>query len=118
VDVRAIPNRWGVSSIDTIGSYIVELFYKDIKTVVIPRRESFRVFKNGTIFMIAGLGYASLNLINGKYLDESITSGKNLQSLGIALGVAGTGLLINRLHKYNNRNGKNYRVEYVHMNPK
>ena len=115
-EVRSVPNMWGVSSVDTVGSYLVSIVYKDIEKVVTGKRESFGFVKNGTILMIGGLGYAALNLVNGSYLNQSITSPENMKSLAIAFGVAGTGLLINRLRKYNNRNGKRYRIEYVHMN--
>lgn len=114
-NVQMTPTVFGVSRLDTLGSYQVGIYYKDIDVVIIPRKESFGYVKNGSIFIVGGLGYALLNLINGKYLKESITNDRNLRSLGIALGVAGTGYLLNRLHLSNNRNGKKYRVEYVHM---
>ena len=48
--------------------------------------------------MVGGVGYALLNVINGSYLKESITGKENRKSLAIALGVAGAGFLMNRLH--------------------
>src|SRR4051812_28238442 len=39
-DVRAVPNQWGVASVDTLGSSIVGIHYKDIETVVFKNRES------------------------------------------------------------------------------
>lgn len=113
--IQMTPTQFGVGRIDTLGSYIVKIHYQDIDVVDIPRKASFGYVKNGSIFIVGGLGYAALNLVNGKYLKESITTEHNLRSLGIALGVAGTGYLLNRLHLSNNRNGKKYRVEYVHM---
>lgn len=113
--IQMTPTQFGVSRLDTLGSYLVGIYYKDIDVVIIPRKESFGYVKNGSIFIIGGLGYALLNFVNGKYLKEPITTSRNLRSLGIALGVAGGGYLINRLHLSNNRNGKKYRVEYVHM---
>jgi len=53
-----------------------------------------------------------LNVINGAYLHQSVTSSKNLTSLGIAAGAVGTGVLIN----YLSRRSKKYHVEYIHMN--
>lgn len=113
--IQIAPTQFGVNSIDTLGSYIVGIHYKEIDVVTLSRRESFGYVKNGSIFIIGGLGYALLNLVNGKYLKESITSQENIKSLGIALGVAGAGYLINRLHISNNRNGKKYQVQYVRM---
>ncbi len=117
-DIRTIPNQWGVASVDTLGSYVVGIHYKDIETVVFKYHESFGFIKDGSLLMIGGLGYAGLNLVNGKYLKQPITDAENLKSLGISLGVAGVGYLLNRLHKNSNRNGKRYVVEYVHMNQK
>ncbi len=117
-DIRAVPNQWGVSSVDTLGSYVVGIHYKDIETVVFKSHESFGFIKNGTLLTVGGLGYAGLNLVNGKYLKQPITDRDNLTSLSISLGVAGVGYLLNRLHKTNNRNGKKYIVEYVHMTEK
>lgn len=114
-DIRSIPNIWGVAKIDTVGTYVVGIHYKDIEMLEMKKRESFGYIKNGTIFIIGGIGYAALNLINGKYLKESITGKQNRKSLGIALGVTGAGFVMNRWRRYNNRNGKRYRVEYVHM---
>lgn len=106
----------GVARVDTLGSYVIGVHYKDIDKLVIQTRQSFGYIKNGTLLMVGGLGYITLNLINGKYLKEPLTDPDNRKSIATALGVAGAGLLINRLRKYNNRNGKRYRVEYVRMN--
>lgn len=114
-DIRAVPNQWGVASVDTLGSNVTGIHYKDIESVVLRKRESFGFIKNGTILIVGGVGYALLNLINGKYLKQSITGTKNLQSLRIALGVAGAGLLLNRLHAFNEHNHKRYRIAYIRM---
>lgn len=117
-DIRAVPNQWGVASVDTLGSNVTGIHYKDIEHVVLQKRESFGFIKNGTIFIIGGVGYALLNLINGKYLKQSITGTRNLKSLRIALGVAGAGLLLNRVHAFKAHNYKRYRIEYIHMQGK
>lgn len=113
-DIRTVPNMVGLAKVDTVGSYIIGIHYIDLELFELQNHESFGFIKNGTIFIIGGLGYAALNLINGKYLKESITGPKNRKSLGIALGVAGAGFLMNRLHKYKNKR-KKFKVEYVHM---
>jgi hypothetical protein len=111
-DIRSNPNMWGVSSVDTMGSYLVGVPYQDIKVVDLNKKESFGFVKNGSLLIIGGLGYAALNVINGKYLKESITGRENRKSLGIALGVAGVGYLMNRVHKLSR---KRYIIEYVRM---
>ena len=114
-DIRAVPNMVGLAKIDAVGSNVIGLHYKDLEMFEIRSRESFGFVKNGSIFMIGGLGYVALNLINGKYLDESITGPKNRKSFGIALGVAAAGFVLNRLHKYNSTKKNKYRVEYIRM---
>ncbi|MEJ7769070.1 MAG: hypothetical protein WKF89_14730 [Chitinophagaceae bacterium] len=114
-DVRSGPNMWGVAKTDTLGTYVVGVHYKDIEVVDIKKRQSFGYIRNGTLLIVGGLGYAVLNIINGKYLNESITGPENRKSLGIALGVAGTGFLMNRLYKYNNSKKRRYRIEYIRM---
>lgn len=113
-DVRPVPNQWGTYTIDTLGSHLVAFHYRDIETVIFKKQESFTYLKNGAILIIGGLGYAALNVINGKYLKESITGDKNRKSLAIALAVAGAGFLINRLHAKANSE-KRYKIVYVCM---
>jgi uncharacterized membrane protein (DUF485 family) len=97
-DVRSMPNQWGTFTVDTVGSQVIGFNYRDIETIVHSNKRSFSSIKNGTIFIIGGVGYALLNVINGSYLKESITGEENRKSLAIALGVAGAGFLLNRLH--------------------
>ena len=97
-DVRSVPNQWGTFTVDTLGSTVIGFNYCDIETVVYKERRSFSFIKNGTILMVGGVGYVLLNVINGAYLKQSIVGKENRKSLVIALGVAGTGFLMNRLH--------------------
>jgi len=115
-DVRTLPTQFGTTVVDTVGSYLANIAFKDIARIDLAEKESFGFIKNGTIFIIGGLGYAALNVINGAYLKEPITDSKNLTSLGIALGVAGGGYLLNRIHHHKQKNGNNYKIEYVSMN--
>lgn len=114
-DVQSLPNQWGTYSVDTLGSHIIAMHYKDIETVLFKKSESFGYIKDGTILMVGGIGYAALNVINGKYLKESITGPKNRKSLGIALGVAGLGYLMHTLHARSNRFNKRYHIVYTCM---
>jgi hypothetical protein len=114
-DIRSVPNMWGVSKIDTVGSYITGIHYKEIRMMIYERRRSFGFVRSGTIFIIGGLGYAGLNLINGQYLREPNGNKENLKKLGIAAGVAGSGFLLKYLNNRSQRNHKKYRVEYIRM---
>lgn len=105
----------GTSKVDTLGSMIYGLHYKEIFQIHHNKKESWGFVKNGSIFMIGGVGYGVLNVINGLYRKESLGDKENLQSLAIAGAVAGGGFLLNRLHKYRERKGKNYKILYVKM---
>lgn len=114
-DIRTLPTQFGTTMVDTVGSYQFGLPYQDIFRIEVKDRGSFNFITNGTLFMIGGLGYAALNLINGAYLKEPITESRNLTSLGIALGVAGAGYLLNRIDHQKKKSGKKYKIVYVRM---
>lgn len=114
-NVQTFMTSLGTTRVDTVGYYIHQLRYTDIFSIVPKRKGGFGYVKNGAIFMVGGLGYAALNVINGAYLDEPITSSRNLSSLGIALGVAGGGFILNRIHHKKVKEGKQYIIQYMKM---
>jgi hypothetical protein len=111
-DVRPMLNSLGIPVTDTVGAYLNGFHYKEINKVEVSDRMKLQQLTPGRILIIGGTGYALLNVINGAYLHQSITSSKNLTSLGIAAGAVGTGFLINYLVKHGNK----YHVEYIRMN--
>src|SRR5438874_4204163 len=40
-DIRLTPTVFGVNRIDTMGTYVLGIHYKEIDVVVVPRKESF-----------------------------------------------------------------------------
>jgi len=116
-DVRQVPTIWGTTMTDTAGSYLVGVHYNEIQRIEFNEKGGggFSFVTNGTIFMIGGLGYAVLNVVNGQYLHESITDSKNMTSLGIALSVAAAGFILNRISHHKNKKWK-YAIEYIRMN--
>ncbi|HEY4150083.1 MAG TPA: hypothetical protein VGM41_14185 [Chitinophagaceae bacterium] len=114
-DVKTVPTMWGVTMLDTASSYIVGVHYKEIKKIDVGENDgAFQYVTNGTIFLIGGVGYGLLNVVNGAYLHESITDSKNARSLSIAGGVAVFGFILNRIAHHKNKYWK-YVIEYVHM---
>jgi hypothetical protein len=111
-DVRPMINSLGIPVTDTVGTYLSGFHYKEINKVEVSDRMKLQQLTPGRILIIGGTGYALLNVINGAYLHQSITSAKNLTSLGIAAGAVGAGFLTNYLVKRSNR----YHVEYIRMN--
>ena len=111
-DIRPMINSIGIPVTDTVGAYLNGFNYKEIDKVEVSDRMKLQQLTPGQVLIIGGTGYILLNLINGAYLHQSITSRKNVTSLSIAGAAIGAGLLINYLVKHGNR----YHVEYVHMN--
>ncbi len=111
-DIRPMINSLGIPFTDTVGEYQSGFHYKEIANIDVSDRMKLQQLTPGRILIIGGTGYALLNVINGAYLHESVTSSKNLTSLGIAAGAVGAGVLTNYLLK----RSKRYRIEYVRMN--
>jgi hypothetical protein len=105
----------GTSKVDTLGSMVYGFHYQEIFRIFHDKRQSWGFVRNGSIFMIGGVGYIVLNVLNGWYRKEPIGDADNLKSLAIAGGVAGGGFLLNRLHRYREKNGKKYKINYVKM---
>jgi hypothetical protein len=115
-DIRTLPTQFGTTVVDTVGSYLRGVAVADISKIEVDDKEHFVFIKNGMLCMIGGGGYAALNLINGAYLDEPMNDPKNVRSLGISLGVAGAGFLMNRLYHHKQKTGKKYKILYINMN--
>jgi hypothetical protein len=111
-DLRPMLNSLGFPFTDTVGVYLSGYHYKEIGKVDVSDRMRFQQVTVGRILIIGGTGYIALNLINGAIQHESVTSKKNLTSLGIAAGAVATGLLANFISRHANK----YHVEYVRMN--
>jgi hypothetical protein len=66
------------------------------------------------IIMIAGgTGYIILELVNTVYRKESLSDGNKLLSLGIAAGVAVTGILLQTMNNRKDKVGNKYKVYYI-----
>lgn len=117
-NIRTLPTQFGTTVVDTFGTNLTGINYKDIQKIDVGKKEAFVFVKNGTLFMVGGLGYIALNLINGAYLHESVDDSKNVTGLAIAGGVAITGFVMNRIYHSRKKHGKLYKIEYIHMNDK
>jgi hypothetical protein len=111
-DIRPMLNSLGIPVVDTVGAYLSGFHYKEIGKVDVSGRMKLQEVTPGRILIIGGSGYILLNVINGAIQHQSVTSSKNLTSLGIAAGAVAAGLLANYITRHKNK----YHVEYVHMN--
>ncbi|MEP7280116.1 MAG: hypothetical protein ABI813_15825 [Bacteroidota bacterium] len=111
-DIRPMINGMGIPVTDTVGVYINGYRYTEIAKADVSDRMKFQQVTAGRLLVIGGTGYILLNIVNGAYQHQSITSKKNLTSLGIAAGAVGAGLLANYITRHRNK----HHIEYIHMN--
>jgi hypothetical protein len=118
-DIRTVPTSLGVTVVDTAGSFVTGVHYKEIKVVYWDKRKKVHeLLTDGTILMIGGTGYAALNIINGGVLGEPVGSSENLKKLGMAAGVVGTGFLLKKLTGKDAKFERRYRIHYIKMSEK
>ncbi|MEI6947494.1 hypothetical protein V9K67_09900 [Paraflavisolibacter sp. H34] len=109
------PTRLGTMVTDTVSRQVLGYHYKEISSVTLTRKHRFIRDGLDRMLMLGGASYLGLNLVNGAYLDEPITSDQNLQRLGIGLGVFGLGFGLNKLFKAERENFKNQKIVYVRV---
>jgi hypothetical protein len=66
--------------------------------------------------MIAGAGYAALNLINGSLFNLPVTDKKNLKTLGISAGLFAAGFINNKFFPPNLFSRKKDKIVYISLN--
>jgi hypothetical protein len=109
-DVRRAYTRWGTTVADTITAYLFRYHYNEIRAI--PKSLSaFEFVRDGTIFMIGGVGYAALHLINSAIQEEEVVG----KTVAIAGGVAVAGFIMKKLRKKKYVMGKKYSLQYVNM---
>lgn len=113
-DVRRYQSYLGVPVLDTVATYTAALHYKDIKSVIVPKRSRDGLVLLGSLLMYGGGGYAALNVINGGLYNESVGGAANLQKLGIAGGVFFTGLILKQHFKAVTA-GRRQKIVYIRL---
>jgi hypothetical protein len=95
-DIRTVLTRLGVTVVDTVSRHVAGFHHNDMERIKVYNYRRFVRGKVDKLLMFGGVGYFGLNVINGAYLDEPITSKQNLQSLGISVGAFGLGWVIKK----------------------
>ena len=115
-DIRPVVNSFGIQYLDTLGSVVVANAFKDIIRIKVRKHKSFLISTLAQIAIVGGAAYFTLNIFNGAYLNDAITSSSNLRRLGISVGAVALGFLIKKGFKIGNTySTKSDRIEYVHM---
>lgn len=107
-DSRAAYTMWGTSFWDTVSVSLSRYHISEIREIIKPR-SGFGFIKNGYLFMIAGISYAILHVVNGPILGQPIIP----KHLALAGGITASGVVLNRIHKNTVRLGKNYYLQYI-----
>jgi hypothetical protein len=115
-NVQTYINRLGFNALDTIYYGLMTIHVNNIKAF--PKDdEGFVYIKDGTLFKIAGGGYALLNIINTLSNNEPPFGSDNLPRLAVAAGVFAVGEILSLTHKKYYTIGKKYRIEYITVKP-
>jgi hypothetical protein len=114
-DIRAIPNAWGVTSVDTLATYHSAFDYREIATVQVSTRKRFSALRADRLLMDAGAGYFLLNLVNSSYLKEPFGNSKNIATLAISAGVFGLGLFLHTVGRDPRFSSKRDRIVYTRL---
>ena len=109
-DIRRRATQWGTSVADTVATCTVSCYYKDILTLE-KTTESFRLFRNGMIPLVAGTGYSLLHLVNAGLQKEPVDG----RTMAIAGGVALAGLALKKTHRNHIRLDGRHRLEYIDL---
>jgi hypothetical protein len=107
-DSRAAYTMWGTSFWDTVSVSLSRYHISEIREIIKPR-SGFGFIKNGYLFMVAGISYAILHVVNAPILDQPIIPGQ----LAVAGGITATGVVLNRIHKNTVRLGKKHYLQYI-----
>jgi len=109
-DVRMAYTMWGTQVPDTVTSYDLRYSYKDI--IAIPKKaKGFEFVRDGSIFILGGTGFTVLHLVNSAIQSQPV----NWKTVGIAMGVAGVGVIMRLLRKHEYKIGKKYTLNYINM---
>jgi hypothetical protein len=114
-DIRTVLTRLGVTVVDTVSRHVARFHYHDMERIKVYNYRRFVRGKLDRLLMIGGAGYFGLNLVNGAYLQEPVTSRQNLQSLGISVGAFGLGWLIKRYFPVNRFSRKKHKIVYINL---
>ncbi|HTF28472.1 MAG TPA: hypothetical protein VK625_06480 [Flavitalea sp.] len=79
----------------------------------VMRKRGFSQTTLPALLILGGSGFVVLELVNTLYRKEKLNDSGKLLSLGIAAGVAGTGVLLQTLNSRKNKVGNKYKVYYI-----
>lgn len=117
-DLYQYPNIFGTTSYDTVTTYILPVYYKNIKQILLPNL-SYRnslLRRLGIYATTGGFGYGVLNVANGLLQKaKPLFDNRNARNVAISTAVGLAGVYLQRRHGRNKQNYKRYKIVYVDM---
>ena len=114
--IQKMMSAYGSYMFDTLNTYLVSKNYKDISRISVYSHNREIRREIGAIMMIAGTGYAALNLINGSLFNLPISDKKNVKTLGISAGLFAAGFINNKFFPPNLFSRKKDKIIYISLN--
>ncbi|RYZ60662.1 MAG: hypothetical protein EOO14_06985 [Chitinophagaceae bacterium] len=114
-DIRYYPTNFGTYVRDTITTSVIGARFQDIKRIHLQQRKGFLKRVSGPLLMIGGGGYIALNVLNGGFYNDSVTSPGNLRKIGTAAGVFGLGFLLHKLFASDGFSKPKHNIVYVDL---
>src|SRR5215467_8811105 len=95
-DIEKMATSLGSYVNDTVNTFLIGTNYHDIKRISVYKGRGSIRQKVGILMMVAGAGYAILNLLNGAFFNLPVTDPENLKKLGISAGLVAIGFINNK----------------------
>jgi hypothetical protein len=114
-DIRYMPTVFGTYVKDTVSTVIFGLYKDEIGKILIQKRKSFLERTIAPLAMIGGAGYFTLNLLNGTFFDNEVSSDHKLKVVGISVGMFGIGYLIKKLSSSDGFSKPSHKIVYVDL---
>lgn len=105
---RAGYTIWGTRVWDTLSIGLIKIHTNEISEIVKPRA-GISIIRNGYVFIVGGVGYALLHLVNAAYLKQPVDGVAMAKAGGFILG----GWILKKTHKTTVKIGRRYHLQYV-----
>ena len=114
-DIEKIASSVGNYVYDTLSTFLIGTNYHDIKRISVYKGRGSIRQKVGVLMMVAGAGYAVLNLLNGAFFNLPITDPENLKKLGISAALVAVGFINNKFFPPNSFTRKKDKIVYISL---
>ena len=105
---RAGYTMWGTRFWDTVSVALIRVHPNEVSEIVKPRA-GLGIIKNGYLFIMGGLSYSVLHLVNAAYLKQPVEGATMAKAGRLILG----GWILKKTHRTTVKMGNRYHLQYV-----